>query len=57
MPDNDPREWTVPAMPIHQLPLLYEATADEADGQITAKRIKKDGTLVGDELTFDTLAE
>ena len=38
-------------------PALWEATADEADGKITAKRIDVDGEFVGDEVTFTTLAE
>ncbi len=40
------------------IPPIYEATADEDEEEntIEAKALERDGTLVGDALTFDTLA-
>ncbi len=47
------------------IPAIYEATADEIEEEeleegeiptVQAKALERDGTLVGDELTFYTLA-
>lgn len=38
-------------------PPVYEATADESDGEITAKRIDSNGDFVGDEITFTVLPD
>ena len=36
---------------------VFEATADESSSEITVKRVELDGTLTGDTLTFDVLAD
>jgi hypothetical protein len=36
---------------------VYEATADESSGQITIKKLNLDGTLDGDNITVDVLAD
>jgi len=40
-----------------RLPPLYQATSAVSAGQITGKRIKSDGTLVGDDETFAVVPE
>ena len=35
--------------------LVYKATSDEADGKITAKWVKSDGSVTGDPLTLKVL--
>ena len=37
--------------------VVYEATADESEGEITGKTIDSAGALTGDELTFKVLPE
>jgi len=43
--------------PLDGPPPVWEATADESSGEITAKRIDSTGALVGAELTFTVLPE
>jgi len=43
--------------PLDGPPPVWEATADESSGEITAKRIDSNGDLIGEELTFTVLPE
>ncbi len=43
--------------PLDGPPPVWEATADESSGEITAKRIDSSGTVQGEEITFTVLPE
>lgn len=43
--------------PLSGPPLVWEATADESAGEITAKQLDSTGTLTGTELTFTVLPD
>lgn len=43
--------------PLYGPPPVWEATADESSGEITAKRIDSAGDLIGDDVTFTVLPD
>lgn len=49
--------WCIVRLGAAELSYVWEATADESGGEITAKRLKSDGSLVGDEITFSVLPD
>jgi len=40
-----------------RIPEVYKATADESGGTITVKRVKVDGTTVGENITLKVLSD
>lgn len=54
---DEPNLWAVIMFPAYDAPMLYQATADEADGEITIKKLTSAGETTGEEITVSTLTE
>ena len=57
--NGDADGWALVRFPstISHIPMVFKATANESNGEVTASAFKIDGTLVGEEVTFKVLPE